>query len=182
MLTYWALEALVGHHDGYAYDLTAPGLFPDAFKAPINPYPNNFYVYHDPTSDRFVFLPHGADMTLGLGAWSRYDVDPSAPVILPPKATGVVAPRLWNDPAFRDEFADRVGQLLEEVWDVTALIDQADRLADLVRADGLTGTRETLTMAEFEEALANRKDFLTRRPDAVRAELAAWASAGEATP
>ena len=31
-------------------------------------------------------------------------------------------------------------------------------------------------MTQFEDALADRKDFLTRRPDAVRAELASWAS------
>ena len=183
LLTYWALEALVGHHDGYAYDLTAPGLLPDAIHPPSNPYPNNFYVYHDPTSDRFVFLPHGADLTLGLGGWSSYDVDPSVPVLIPPKATSAIASRLWDDPAFREEFAERVGWLLDEVWDVAALTDQADRLAELVRGDGLTGTRET-TMAEFEEALADRKDFLTRRPGAVRAELAAWASSDvqQATP
>jgi hypothetical protein len=29
-------------------------------------------------------------------------------------------------------------------------------------------------MARFEAALADRKDFLTRRPEAVRAELDAW--------
>jgi spore coat protein H len=28
LMTYWAIEALVGHHDGYAYDLGVPGLFP----------------------------------------------------------------------------------------------------------------------------------------------------------
>lgn len=176
LLTYWALEALVGHHDGYAYDLSEPGLFPDAFRPPNNPYPNNFYVYHDPTTDRFVFLPHGTDMTLGMGAWSNYDVDPSAPVLRPPKATGAIAPRLWEDPAFQDEFADRIRQLLDEVWDVPAMTAQADRLAELVRTDGLTGTRETVTIAQFEEALASRTDFLSRRADAVRAELAASAS------
>jgi hypothetical protein len=31
-------------------------------------------------------------------------------------------------------------------------------------------------MAEFERSLADRKDFLTRRAEAVRAELAAWES------
>jgi hypothetical protein len=67
--------------------------------------------------------------------------------------------------------------VLDEVWDVPALIAQADRLADLIRADGLTGSREFVTMVEFEQSLADRKDFLTRRAEAVRAELAAWVSA-----
>lgn len=178
LMTYWAIEALVGHHDGYAYDLGVPGLFPDAVHPPNDPegIPNNYYLYHDPTSDRFVFLPHGADIALGLGAWSTYEVGPSAPVLLPPKADAVVASRLWDDPTFRDDFVERVGWVLDEVWDVPVLIAQADDLADLVRADGLAGSREFVTMDEFESSLADRKDFLSRRPDAVRAELATWES------
>jgi hypothetical protein len=176
LLTYWAIEALTGHHDGYAYDLSDPALHPDAADQLWNPYPNNFYVYHDPTSDRFVFLPHGADMALGIGGWSTYDVAPSTPVVLPPKLNATIAWRLWQDPAFRDEFVERVRWVLDDVWDVAALNARADALAGLVRADGLTAPREFVTMSEFENALAARKDFLTRRADAVRAELAAWDS------
>jgi hypothetical protein len=174
-MTYWAIEALVGHHDGYAYDLGVPGLFPDAVHPPNDPegIPNNHYLYHDPTTDRFVFLPHGTDIALGMGAWSTYEVGPWAPVLLPPKEDALVAARLWDDPTFRDEFAERVGRVLDEIWDVPAMIAQADRLADLIRADGLVGSREFVSMAEFEKSLAERKDFLTRRAEAVRAELAA---------
>ena len=180
LMTYWAIEALVGHHDGYAYDLGVPGLFPDAIHPPNVPLsiPNNYYMYHDPTIDRFVFLPHGTDIALGMGAWSTYEVGPWAPVLLPPKEAATVASRLWDDPTFRDDFAERVGWVLDEVWDVPALIAQADRLADLVRADGLAGSREFVTMAEFENSLADRKDFLTRRAEDVRAELAAGESGG----
>jgi spore coat protein H len=179
LMTYWAIEALVGHHDGYAYDLGVPGLFPDAIHPPNDPIsiPNNYYMYHDPTTDRFVFLPHGTDIALGMGAWSTYEVGPWAPVLLPPKADATIASRLWDDPSFRDDFAERVGWVLDEVWDAPALIAQADRLAELIRADGLTGSREFVTMAEFERSLADRKDFVSRRAESVRAELAAWESA-----
>jgi spore coat protein H len=178
LLTYWAIEALTGHWDGYAYDLTAPDLFPGAAHPPTNPFPNNFYLYHDPSSDRFVFLPHGADLTLGLGSWSTYEVGPATPVLLPPKVDASIAARLWQDPAFRDELADRIRWVLDEIWDVPALSAQADLVADLVRSDGLTGTREFVTMSEFENTLVNRKDFLIRRPEAVRAELETWDSEG----
>jgi hypothetical protein len=178
LMTYWAIEALAGSHDGYAYDLGVPGLFPNAVHPPNIPLsiPNNYYMYHDPTSDRFVFLPHGTDIALGMGAWSTYEVGPWAPVLLPPKDDAIIASRLWDDPTFRDDFAERVGWVLDEVWDVPALIAQADRLAELIRADGLTGSREFVTMAEFEQSLADRKDFLSRRAEEVRAQLAAWES------
>lgn len=178
LMTYWAIEALVGSHDGYAYDLGVPGLFPDAVHPPNIPLsiPNNYYMYHDPTSDRFVFLPHGTDIALGMGAWSTYEVVPSAPVLLPPKDDAVIAARLWEDPTFRADYVERIKWVLDEVWDAPRMIAEADRLADLIRADGLTGSREFVTMTEFENSLADRKDFLTRRSEAVRAELAAWES------
>jgi hypothetical protein len=180
LLTYWAVEAVTGHHDGYAYDVSDPGLFPGAVNPPNNPYPNNFYLYHDPTTDRFVLLPHGADLALGLGAWNTYEVTPSAPVMIPPKAQATIAARLWEDPAFRAELAERIRWVLDEVWDVGALTAQAGLLADLVRTDGLTGWREPVTPAQFEQALVDRIDFLTRRPEAVRAELDAWEAANGA--
>jgi len=174
LLTYWAIEALTAHWDGYVYDLTAPGRVPNANPPPGNPYPNNFYAYHDPDTDQFVFIPHGADLTFGLGAGTTYDVGPSTPVLIPPKEDATIAVRLWEDPTFRDELAERIRWVLDEIWDVQALTERTDLLADLVRADGLTGSREFVTMARFEDALADRKDFLTRRAEAVRAELASW--------
>ena len=176
LLTYWAIEALTAHWDGYVYDITAPGRVPPPTRPTGNPRPNNFYAYHDPDTDRFVFIPHGADLTLGLRAGSSDDIDPSTPVLVAPKVDATIAARLWEDPAFREELAERIRWVLDEVWDVQALTERADLLAGLVRADGLSGSRESITVARFEDALADRIDFLTRRPEAVRAELASWES------
>jgi hypothetical protein len=176
LLTYWAIEALTAHSDGYVYDITAPGRVPPPVRPPGNPRPNNFYAYHDPETDQFVFIPHGADLTFGLSAGSNNDVGPSTPVLVPPKEHATIAARMWDDPTFRDELAERIRWVLDEIWEVQALTERADLLADLVRAEGLTGSRESVTMARFEDALADRKDFLTHRAEAVRAELASWES------
>lgn len=177
LLTYWAIEALTAHWDGYVYDLSSPGRVQMTTRAPANPWPNNFFAYHDPTTDLFVFIPHGADLTLGLASGFVYDIGPSTPVLFPPKVDATIATRLWADPTFRAELVDRILWVLDEVWDAQALVDRAEQLATLVRADGLTGSRESITLSRFEQALADRKDFLTRRHDAVRAELAAWQAA-----
>jgi spore coat protein CotH len=179
LLTYWAIEALTAHWDGYAYDLASPGRVPPTARPPGNPWPNNYYAYHDPATDRFVFIPHGADLAFGLGTGTTYDVPPSVPVLVPPKENSTIAARLWNDVGFQEELAERVRWVLDEIWDVQALTERAELLADLVRADGLSGAREFVTMARFEEALADRVDFLTRRGDAVRAELESWQTAGQ---
>lgn len=161
LLTYWAIEALTAHWDGYVYDTTQAGVQGNATA-------NNFYAYHDPDTDRFVVLPHGADVALGMGM----GVTPAVPVLLPPKANASIAVRLWEDPGFRDELAARVQWVLDEVWDPDDLRARAEVLAELVRADGLTGTRETVTLADVEEALAERLAFVDGRAAAVRAELA----------
>mgnify|MGYP001815214952 FL=1 len=179
LLTYWAIEALTAHWDGYVYDITAPGRVPPPVRPVGNPWPNNFYSYHDPETDRFVFIPHGADLAFGLRAGSNDDIDPTTPVLVAPKQRATIPARLWDVPAFRDELAERIEWVLDEIWDEQGLIERVDLLAGLVRADGLTGARESVTIAEFEDALADRKDFLTRRDDAVRVELANWQSEGE---
>jgi spore coat protein CotH len=176
LLTYWAIEALTGHWDGYVFDIPVPGQVQSLARPPGNPWPNNYYAYHDPETGRFVFIPHGADLAFGLGAGISYDVDPSTPVLAPPKEPATIAARLWEDPAFRVELAERIRWVLDEVWDVQALTERTDLLAGLIRADGLTGSREFVTMAKFEDALADRKDFLARRAGQVRAELAGWES------
>ena len=172
LLTYWAIEALAAHWDGYVYDITAPGRVPPPVRPQGNSWPNNFYAYHDPDTDKFVFIPHGADLTLGLGPGPDAVVDPMTPVLVAPKDRSTIAARLWDDPAFRDELEDRVRWALDEIWDVAGLTERAEMIAELVRADGLNGTREFVSMTGFEDALADRKEFLSRRGSAVRAELA----------
>jgi hypothetical protein len=172
LLTYWAIEAVAAHWDGYAYDITAPGRVPPPVRPPGNSWPNNFYVYHDPATDKFVFIPHGADLTLGLGAGPDHDVDPSTPMLVAPKNRSTIATRLWADPAFREELEDRIGWVFDEIWDESGLTERADMLGELVRSDGLAGTREVVSMAGFEDALAARKEFLSQRTQAARAELA----------
>ena len=170
LLTVWAVEAMTGHWDGYAYDITEPGLVPPPARPAGNPYVNNFYAYDDPADGRFVIIPHGADLTFGLGG-RDWVVDPTTSAVAPPKQNATIAVRLWEDPSFRRELAARIRWTLDEVWDDEMLGRYADDLADLVRADGLTGTREHVTLDEFEEALAARVDFLAQRGPAVRAEL-----------
>jgi hypothetical protein len=170
LLTYWAVESLVGHWDGYAYDVTAPGRLPPPVRPPGNSGINNFYAYVDPVSGQLVVIPHGADLTFGLGGTS-WTLDPATPVLTPPKADATVAARLWEQPGFSPELADRVGWVLDEVWDESTLMADAEMLAELIRADGLTGSRESVDPDGFEAALTERKDWIRERERAVRAEL-----------
>ncbi len=105
--TYWAMEALVGHWDSYSGNA------------------NNFYVYHDPTSDLLYFIPWGMDSSFdGLvpfGGQSDITVF----------AAGKIASRLYGLPEERERYRERLAELVEDVWDEEALLAQVDQIAEL---------------------------------------------------
>ena len=104
-ITFWALEALVNHLDGYNADR------------------NNFYVYFDPTdADRAVFIPWGADKTF----LSDFSLDGYLTADLPR--------RLSRIPAIATRMENELERLLDEVWDEAALLESIDRYSAQVKS------------------------------------------------
>jgi hypothetical protein len=119
-LTFWAMEVITGHWDGYAGDR------------------NNFYIYRDPTDGLFHFIPWGAD-----GSFSRdHAFLPGIPKSV--YAWSQVAFRFYSDRGTRKLYHARLKALLDEVWDEEALLAEADRIGKLVSPDpgALRGQRE----------------------------------------
>jgi uncharacterized membrane protein YfcA len=106
--TFWAMESLVGHWDGYAGDL------------------NNFYVYEDPSSG-LRFLPWGTD-----GSFSREH--PFLPNDIPQSvlAWARLPNRLYGHPTGRTRYADTLQGLLDTVWDEDAVLAQVDAVQALI--------------------------------------------------
>ena len=103
-ITFWALEALVNHLDGYSADR------------------NNFFVYFDPTdADRAVFIPWGADKTF----LSGFNLDGYLTADLPR--------RLSRIPAIATRMENELERLLDEVWDEAALLGSIDRYSAQVK-------------------------------------------------
>ncbi len=104
-ITFWALETLVNHADGYSGDR------------------NNFFVYFDPTdSGRAVFVPWGVDKTFddgskfGDGGLSSY-------------LRAELPRRLSRIPAMATRYEDELRRLLDEVWDAPTLMARVDAFA-----------------------------------------------------
>lgn len=99
-ISFWAMETLVDHVDGYAGNT------------------NNFFVYRDPATARFGFLPWGTDGTL------------RTPGTDPPSlmAEGVLARRLYLLPETRARYVARMTELLDTVWDAPARRADLDRM------------------------------------------------------
>ena len=109
-VTFWALEVLVKHSDGYSGDT------------------NNFYVYFDPTDDnRAVFLHWGVDKTFMME--SKEDGAPSLEYYL----TALVPGRLAQVPEVAKQMEDELARLMDEVWNEQAILASIDTYAALVR-------------------------------------------------
>lgn len=105
-LSMWAVEVLLYHWDGYAGSA------------------NNFWLYRDPSSGLFTFIPWGTDSTFendGLGADSPMSV----------YAGGILARRLFLGPT-RHLYIDRLDQLLATIWDEQAILGEMDRMQALI--------------------------------------------------
>lgn len=107
--SFWGMEVLTEHWDGYASDT------------------NNFLIYDDPGSGRFHFIPWGADSTFM----------PTNPLITdqPPEsvfATGMLARRLYLLSSTRDDYVARLRQLLDTAWDEDAMLAQIDDFEALI--------------------------------------------------
>lgn len=146
-LTFWATEVLIQHWDGYAGNT------------------NNFYLYRDPATARLHFLPWGVDGILG--------ARPGAGLPQSVYATGLLARRLYLHPELGARYVERLGELLDSVFDAPALIDEVDRIEALIVPAVSPAERVEVTTAI--EAL---RTFLRGREDALRRELragrAAW--------
>ena len=140
---FWAAEVLTSHWDGYASNT------------------NNFYLYRDPASDRFHFVPWGTDGAFGPNVLLD---DPAAPPVSV-FATGALARRLYLHPTGRADYLARLEAQLGSIWDEARLLAEVDRMealvAPLVEAPG------------HGAAVDELRAVIEQQREAIEAELAA---------
>ena len=97
-VSYWAAGAVVGQFDGYPF--ANPG--------------DDCHFYHDPTSDKLVFFPHGADET-----FYYPDNDPAS-------VNGILAGRCKASAGCFQDWKDRTWEIhdISTEWDWLAYFDQ----------------------------------------------------------
>jgi hypothetical protein len=108
--TFWAMEALIGHWDGYSGNT------------------NNFQMYHNPADGKFYFIPWGIDDILGRGNPLRNE-GAVAPLVW---ARGKLARRLYLQPQGAAAYQQRLQQLFDTVWNESALLAEIDRMQALI--------------------------------------------------
>jgi hypothetical protein len=139
-MRYWAMEVITDHWDGYANNR------------------NNFYFYHDPTSDQLHFIPWGIDaLFTGRERTTRPDSV---------FACGSMPWRLYDVAETRAMYLATLRDLLATVWNETAILaDIADMQALLTPFVDPTGA------GGFAGRLDNVRDFVSTRAADLLAEL-----------
>lgn len=140
-LSFWALESLIEHRDGY------------------NGFRNNFYVYRDPATDQFCFIPWGVDLVFEGRGGVVY-------------GRSALAHRLYQLPAIQDRYFERLQTILDDVWAEEALDEEITRMATLIEP-GL-GTRRQHVMDEIEVLrghVASRRADIDARLEAGRPSI-----------
>lgn len=149
---FWAMEVITDHWDGYANNQ------------------NNYYFYHDPTSDKLSFIPWGIDALFsGRERTTRpYSVF----------ACGALAWRLYDVPSTRAKYLTALRDLLDTVWDAPSILKEVDRMQAL-----LMPLADPAESGAFEAELDKVRGFVQMRKEQLLSELDAgdpvWPYAAE---
>ncbi len=107
-LTFWAMEVITGHWDGYTGNT------------------NNLYIYRDPENSRFSFIPWGLDDVMDPELLEEEHAGFSS---------GVLADAILSDPELSERFHSKLNTLLDSVWNELELQDEIDRMEALLAAE-----------------------------------------------
>ncbi len=138
--TYWAMEVLLSHWDGYTNNR------------------NNYFFYHDPTSDKFHFIPWGAD---SLFATRTRSTRPQSVY-----ACGSLPWRLYNLPDTKELYLGRLRELLDSVWDEPAILSQITAMRELIEPFA-----DPQNTGDLAEKIAGVSDYVMTRRAALLAEI-----------
>ena len=111
--TFWAIESLLGFWDGYSGNN------------------NNFFIYLNPTTDKFHFLPWGADSLFSKHSKLRHHNKAGAPISV--KTQGVLTHKLYQQKSSRERYAKTMMGILENHWNEEELLAEVDRIDTMVK-------------------------------------------------
>ncbi len=108
---FWALEGLIGFGDGYTGNM------------------NNYFFYLNPATDKFHFIPWGADASFR--KYSHVEGrDPSAPISV--KMRGAIANALYQTQEGREGYRKAMLELLNKRWNEEAMAAEIDRVGKMI--------------------------------------------------
>lgn len=156
---FWVTEGLLGFWDGYSGNN------------------NNFFVYLNPETDKFHFLPWGADSLFVKQSMLDFQRDARKPISV--KTQGLIAHKLYQLEAGRERYARTMMDILENHWNEVALLAETDRIATMVEPHMLPQQRSIREergwgqgrTVSFNDKLDETRGFIRVRKSEVLAEI-----------
>lgn len=156
---FWATEGLLGFWDGYSGNN------------------NNFFVYLNPETDKFHFLPWGADSLFTKFSILAHQRNPNAPISV--KTQGLVAYKLYQLEEGRERYANTLMDILENHWSEDKLLAEADRIEAMIEPHMIPAQRFFREKEEWDEGetvsfsdkLDETREFIRTRKSAILSEI-----------
>ena len=155
---FWAVESLLGFWDGYSGNN------------------NNFFIYLNPDTDKFHFLPWGADSLFMKFSMLDFAKNSRAPISV--KTQGLIAYRLYQLEAGRERYAKMMTELLKNHWNEAELLAEVDRIAAMIQPHLIPGQRAfkgegwSEKNVTFEGTLETVRHFIRTRESDILQEIA----------
>ena len=155
--TFWAIEGLLGFWDGYSGNR------------------NNYFVYLNPETDKFHFMPWGADCLFQ--KFSQIKFDPRAPLSV--KTQGLVAHTLYQLEPARERYRKTLMVIMDKHWDEEKLLAEVDRIEKLVTPHLTWGQRWSFKPGRIRAFIRNRRSEIDRE---IANGMPLWTSAPGSPP
>ena len=155
--TFWAVEGLLGFWDGYSGNN------------------NNFFIYLNPMTDKFHFLPWGADSLFTKQSKLRHHNKAGAPISV--KTQGLLTYKLYQQKSSRERYAKTLMNIIENHWNETELLAEIDRIDAMVKphlvdAQRFFGDKDERKTYSRALALQETRQFLRQRRADITEEIA----------
>ena len=155
--TFWVVEGLLGFWDGYSGNN------------------NNFFIYLNPETDKFHFLPWGADSLFVKRSKLEHHNNARAPISV--KTRGLLTHKLYQQKSVRARYAKTLTHIIENRWNEAELLAEIDRIDAMVRPHLIDAQRffkngeerKTYTRAM---ALEETRRFIRQRRADIMEEIA----------
>jgi hypothetical protein len=142
--TFWAVETITAHWDGYAGNT------------------NNFHLYGDPSSGKAYFIPWGTDGTF-IEPLMLFE-DRYAPRSI--NAAGLLARRLYLHPEGQERYLEHLLYLLDVHWDAEEL---QESIQDMSNVFGPSVPDEEIDWVQ--ESLDETQSFIDGHAGLIRSEI-----------
>ena len=156
--TFWTVEGLLSFWDGYSGNR------------------NNFFVYLNPETDKFHFMPWGADSMFE--KYSPLGVDRRSPRSV--RTVGLVAHKLYQIPGVRKKYAEKMKALMAAHWDEAKLLAETERVEDMVEPHLSWEQRRKSDFEKIRRFIRNRRADVEREISGD--DMPLWSAAPEPPP